>query len=151
MCMAFQSDLQRVRQLRRQKTFSDVSSDIKKSQTQTSFTGENPSFSLYIGVAMIALLKDLLDLIGVGSLPGIGFVVTACFTFIIWLLLATFDRSSQGTKSDMQMARGLVTIGIGLIEGIGFGLNFLPIELLMVIILYVMAKRAWYNNQQIPL
>ncbi|MGK2848505.1 MAG: hypothetical protein ACSLEX_00300 [Minisyncoccota bacterium] len=149
--MAFQSDLQRVRQLRRQKTFSDVSSDIKKSQTQTSFTGENPSFSLYIGVAMIALLKDLLDLIGVGSLPGIGFVVTACFTFIIWLLLATFDRSSQGTKSDMQMARGLVTIGIGLIEGIGFGLNFLPIELLMVIILYVMAKRAWYNNQQIPL
>lgn len=97
---------------------------------------------------MVALLKDLLDFVGVGSLPAIGTVVTICFTFLIWMLLSLFDRSSQYTRSNMHLTRGLVVIGFGLVEAIGFGLNFLPIETAMVIVLYQMAKRAWRTGQK---
>jgi len=111
---------------------------IPKAQTQ--FTGVRPSFLLYLGVMMIALLKDILDLAGIGSLPGIGTIVTLCFTFFIWMLLTLFDHS--GGKSSKKAARGLVLVSIGLVEGIGFGLNFLPIETITVVLLYIMAKRA---------
>lgn len=96
---------------------------------------------------MIALLKDLLDFAGVGSLPGIGTVVTLCFTFLIWILLALFDRSSRHTRKNMALVRGLIVIAFGLIEGIGFGLNFLPLETLMVIVLYQLARHAWKEEQ----
>lgn len=112
------------------------------------FTGEKPSAFLYLGVSMIALLKDLLDFVGVGSLPAIGTVVTICFTFLIWMLLSLFDKSSQNTRSNMHLMRGLVVIGFGLVEAIGFGLNFLPIETTMVIVLYQMAKHAWKEEEK---
>lgn len=95
---------------------------------------------------MIALFKDLLDLVGIGSLPGIGTVVTLCLTFLIWILLTVFDKS--GAKSNRQLARGLVMIGFGLIEAVGFGLNFLPIETAMVIVLYQLARRAWKKEEK---
>ncbi|OGI14635.1 MAG: hypothetical protein A2878_00110 [Candidatus Moranbacteria bacterium RIFCSPHIGHO2_01_FULL_54_31] len=112
------------------------------------FTGEKPSAFLYLGASMIALLKDLLDFVGVGSLPAIGTVVTICFTFLIWILLAVFDRSSQNTRGNMQLTRGLVVIGFGIIEALGFGLNFLPLETTMVIVLYQLARRAYRRAEE---
>lgn len=109
-------------------------------QTQTKFTGEKPSFVLYTFLFILALLKDLLDLAGVGSLPGIGTVVTLCFTFLIWTLLTVFDRS--GGKQNIKMTRGLILVAVGLVEGIGFGLNFLPIQTLTIVALYQLARRA---------
>jgi len=107
------------------------------------FTGEKPSLFLYGGVGMIALLKDLLDLIGIGSLPGIGTIITICFTFLIWILLAVFVSSSRGTRSNMMITRGLVVIFLGMVEALGFGLNFLPIETAMVFVMYQLARKAW--------
>lgn len=97
---------------------------------------------------MIALLKDLLDLVGIGSLPGIGTVVTICFGFLIWILLTVFDRSSQHTGMNIRLIRGLVTIFFTLIEAVGFGLNFLPIMTLTVIVLYQLAKRAYKKAKE---
>lgn len=104
-----------------------------------------PSALLYGGLAMIALLKDLLDLALVGSLPGIGTVVTACFGFLIWMLMTLFDRS--GGKSNNKTARSLVLLFASLVEAIGFGLNFLPIETLTVLALYMMARTAWKKDE----
>lgn len=117
----------------------------KKTAKQAKFTGEKPPAFLYFGVSMIALLKDLLDFVGLGSLPGIGFVVTFCLTFLIWILLTLFDTSSSSwkTRSNIRLARGLTVIFFGLIEAVGFGLNFLPIETVMVIVLYHLAKKAY--------
>lgn len=112
------------------------------------FTGEKPSLLLYGGVGLIALFKDLLDLAFIGSLPGIGTIITLCLSFLIWMLLTVFDRSSKGTKGNMQIARGLVVIFFGLVEAIGFGLNFLPIQTAMVFVLYVLARRAWKKAQK---
>ena len=126
--------------------YSQARRDIKAQVAQAKFSGEKPSLVLYFGVGMLALLKDLLDFVGIGSLPGIGTVVTLCVTFLIWMLLTLFDRS--GAKSNKQLARGIVMILVGLIEGIGFGLNFLPIETFMVVVLYVMAKNAWRKEEK---
>lgn len=113
----------------------------EKGIAKPKFTGEKPSAMLYLGVAIIALFKDLLDLVLIGSLPGIGTAVTVCFTFLIWILLTVFDHS--GAKDNRQMVRGQIAIFFGLVEAVGFGLNFLPIETVMVITLYAMAHREW--------
>lgn len=139
--MALQNDVQRARQVTR-----NVRRDVNVKDVK--FTGEKPSAFLYLGVAMIALLKDLLDLVGIGSLPGIGTVVTICFSFLIWMLLFLFDKSSQGARSNIQLTRGLVLLGFGLVEAVGFGLNFLPIETTMVIVLYHLAKKAYKRARE---
>ena len=140
--MAPQNVLQRARQAARDVRSGKVRDKQGRTAAHAQFTGEKPSVLLYLGVSMIALLKDLLDLVGIGSLPGIGFVVTSCFSFLIWILLATFDRSSQNTRSNIQLIRGLVVIAFSLVEAIAFGLNFLPLETTMVIVLYQLARRA---------
>ena len=146
--MASQNDAQRVRQIGRNISRGKIRDTDGRSAKDAKFTGAKPSAFLYLGVALVALLKDLLDLVGIGSLPGIGTVVTLCFTFLIWMLLTLFDRSSQGAKSNMMLTRGLVVIGIGLIEALGFGLNFLPIETTMVILLYHLANKAYQKAIQ---
>lgn len=137
------TEAQRERQLQRNMRRRATLEAIETQEMNMRFTGEKPSALLYLGVSMIALLKDLLDLVGIGSLPAIGTVVTICFTFLIWMLLALFDRSSQHTRLNMHLARGLVVMGFGLVEAVGFGLNFLPLQTAMVIVLYILAKRAW--------
>ncbi len=118
----------------------------KEAEAKTNFTGEKPSFILYSGVLVIALLKDLLDLAFIGSLPGIGTVITMCFTILIWLLLTAFDRS--GGQQNIKMTRSIILIAIAIVEGIGFGLNFLPIQTLTIVLLYQMARRAWKKAQE---
>lgn len=110
------------------------------------FSGNRPSFLLYTAVTMIAFLKDLLDLVGIGSLPALGTVVTFCFTFLIWILLFTFDRS--GGSKNTKMIRGLVLGAVAIVEGFGFGLNFFPVETMSVILLYQLARRAWKRHMK---
>lgn len=119
---------------------------IAATAKNTKFSGEKPSTMLYLGVGMIALFKDLLDLAGIGSLPGIGTIVTFCFTALIWLLLTVFDKS--GAKGNAKMVRSLIIMLIALIEGIGFGINFLPIETGTVILLFILAKREWSKEKK---
>lgn len=119
---------------------------LRNQAGKAEFTGEKPSAMLYMGLSSIALLKDLLDFVGVGSLPAIGTVVTACFAFLIWMLMTLFDRS--GGKQNNKMARGLVLLFFSLVEAVGFGLNFLPLETLTVIVLYMMARGAWKKEQK---
>ncbi len=105
-----------------------------------------PSIILYGGLVCIALLKDLLDLALVGSLPGIGSVVTLCFGFLIWILMFVFDRS--GGRSNNKIARSLTLLGFSMVESFGFGLNFLPIETVTVIALYIMTRSAWKKEEE---
>ncbi len=119
---------------------------MRSQASRAQFSGIQPSKALYFGLAAIALLKDLLDFAGIGSLPGIGTVVTLCFSFLIWILMTVFDRS--GGKSNKVMGRNLVLLFASLVEAIGFGLNFLPIETLTVIVLYTMARKAAKKEEQ---
>jgi len=116
------------------------------SKIRDSLSGKKPSVMLYLGVGTIALLKDLLDFVGIGSFPGIGFVVTACFTFLIWILLHTFDNSIS--KEKIQMLRGIVLVGVAGVEGLLLGVNFIPIETMAIFLLYKLAHSAWKKAEK---
>lgn len=121
---------------------------LRNAKGKIKFTGEKPSVFLYGGVAIIALFKDLLDLVGVGSFPAIGTVVTICFNILIFLLLALFDNSGGGSVVNRKFIRGFIIIVLTLVEGLGFGLNFLPLETLTVVVLYIMARSAWKKAEK---
>ncbi|MDO8566413.1 MAG: hypothetical protein Q7S04_04525 [Candidatus Moranbacteria bacterium] len=116
---------------------------VRKAVPKTKFTGEKPSFMLYGGATIIALFKDLLDFVGIGSLPAIGTVVTICFSLLIFILLTVFDNSGGWNKTNRVIMRGLVFTLVAIFEGIFFGLNFLPLETFTVIGLYLFARHTW--------
>lgn len=60
--------------------------------------------------------------------------------------MTLFDHS--GGKQNNKMARGLVLMLVSLVEAIGFGLNFLPLETLTVVALYMMAREAWKKEHK---
>ncbi len=137
-----------VREMREDlRTMKRVSSQSRRIQTvvrqesgEGNFTGEKPSKLLYMGVAMIALFKDTLDL-AIGPLLGIVTVIGLCTSFLIWILLLVFDRS--GGRHNMKLARSVLQLVVAIIESLGIGLNYLPWQTATVVILYVMAKKAW--------
>lgn len=93
------------------------------------------------GVAFsLALLKDLLDLVGVGSLPAIGTIITWCVSIGIGLILLFDGVSSSQRKVARRMTRRfLVLIAGTIVESLLFGLNFLPFETITVAIIYWMS------------
>ena len=118
----------------------------KPVQSSSAATGEKPSFLLFGGLALIGLLKDTLDLIGIGSLPVLGTGITLCFSFFSFMLLLLFDRS--GSRGNKRLAQGMVVTFGTLIEGIGFVINFLPLQTLTVVFLYIISYRSWKSSQR---
>lgn len=118
----------------------------KPVKNSSAATGEKPSLLLFAGITLAGLLKDTLDFIGIGSLPGIGLVVTACFSFFSFVLLLLFDRS--GGRGNKRMAQGMVVTMGTLVEGIGFVVNFLPLQTLTAVFLYLISYKSWKNSQR---
>ncbi len=118
----------------------------KPVNSSSAATGEKPSFLLFGGLALIGLLKDTLDLIGIGSLPVLGTGITLCFSFFSFMLLLLFDRS--GGRGNKRLAQGMVVTFGTLIEGIGFVINFLPLQTLTAVFLYIISYRAWKSAQR---
>jgi hypothetical protein len=101
----------------------------------------DPLLDWLYGIALaLAILKDILDLVGIGSLPAIGTAVTLMISFCIgFVMLIT------GSRKMTKAARGIikrlgVLIGGTVIEML-FGINFLPVETLVVIIVFYMTLR----------
>lgn len=92
----------------------------------------------YMPAFMVAFLKDILDFIGIGSLPAIGTVITFCFSLLIFFLLM-LAGSSQRYRL---IKDGLLLLGGTMVEGLFFGLNLLPLETLTVWIIYRLNKNT---------
>jgi len=106
---------------------------------------------LFFGIALtFALLKDILDLVGIGSLPAIGTVITLMASFVIGICLFALGASSGTRKTAKKTGKLLSKIlkkgpasryallfGGTIFEFV-FGLNFLPIETAIVIITFMM-------------
>lgn len=90
---------------------------------------------IFVGMALaIAFLKDISDFVGIGSLPVIGTVVTIMAT--IFIGAAMYLAGSSSPRKNILFFRKAATYGIGMGIEMFFGLNFLPIETLMVVYLY---------------
>ena len=94
----------------------------------------------YAAPLAVALQKDLLDLAMIGSLPGIGTIITMCFSLLIFLLIHLSRSESRLMGSRFILRAGLVMIFGSVAEGFAFGLNFLPIETMVVFLIYIMDK-----------
>lgn len=101
---------------------------------QVDFLGDIP-YALAIGAA---ILKDISDTVFVGSLPGLGTVISIlCSIFIFMMMLLV----GAGEKRKMAMGiikKGLVIFAGTLLEFIP-GLNFVPIETVVAGMVYFMA------------
>jgi hypothetical protein len=95
----------------------------------------------YVPAVFVALLKDLLDFIGVGSLPAIGTVITIiCSIFIFFMmLLVGGSKKGRAAKAFLKGPGGrFLLLGTGAMVEMLFGINFLPIETLVVLVAYWM-------------
>lgn len=110
-------------------------------QPQTGESSQKSSFNMigYTIAFTIALCKDLLDFVGVGSFPLIGWLVTAMASFLIFVVLFTTDSSSMASSRRM-IQRIIVLAGSIVVEGLFFGLNFLPLETGAVFLLAFLDK-----------
>lgn len=120
---------------------------------QAKFTGEKPSFILYMILTMFAAFKDLSDLM-FGLIPVVGMAVALIFgsgiMTLIYLLLMVFDRS--GGKENLFASRAfvkrlLILMATMIIDIVPF-LNFLPLTTLSVLLLYWMAKNSWKKSSR---
>jgi hypothetical protein len=94
----------------------------------------------YAAPLAVALQKDLLDFAMIGSLPGIGSIITLCFSLLIFLLIHFSRSESRLMGSRFILRAGLTMIFGSIVEGFAFGLNFLPIETMVVFLIYIMDK-----------
>lgn len=124
-------------------TTRQVTSQYRTQLNNTKFSGEKPSTILYGIVMVIALLKDMLDMLGVtGFLIPVVMIFTFCFSALIYLLLMAFDRSGGSNNR-----KAIVLLVTTVIEMVPL-LDFLPIETAAIFILYQLAKREWKKNEQ---
>ncbi len=91
----------------------------------------------YFLALLAGILKDLLDFVGIGSLPAIGTVISICISIFIGFMMLLAGSSGKRKIVKGVMKRYLTLIG-GTIAELLFGLNFLPIETIMVIAIYIM-------------
>ena len=91
----------------------------------------------YIPAFFAAVLKDLLDPIGIGSLPAIGTVVTICISIFIGFMMLLAGAHGKGKFVKGMMKRFLVLVG-GTGTEMLFGINIVPIETFTVVIIYIM-------------
>lgn len=92
----------------------------------------------YMPALFVAALKDVLDFMLIGSLPGLGSVITFCFSLFIFFLLL---MAGSGQKYSLTKKGIVLLIGTAA-EGFLFGLNFLPLEVITVVIIYMKDKQA---------
>ncbi|MDQ1283819.1 MAG: hypothetical protein QG620_167 [Patescibacteria group bacterium] len=130
---------------------------IKKAMTPLGFLSLLFQISIFsdwmYGLAIFAaVLKDIIDFTGLGSLPGIGTVITFCISIFIgfMMLLGSFTNGA-GRRHQKIIKSWLILLGGTTIEML-FGLNFLPVETLTVLSVYVLylagKKQAREENKR---
>jgi len=100
----------------------------------------DPFMDWMFGIALcLALFKDISDFVGLGSLPVIGTLITGGVSFIIGGIM--FLTGSTGKVANAKrIAKSLIKKWGTLIAGTAiemlFGLNFFPIETLVVAVVF---------------
>ncbi|MFA6973951.1 MAG: hypothetical protein WC238_04430 [Parcubacteria group bacterium] len=99
------------------------------------FSYVNPFMDWLFGIAIIlAILKDILDFVGVGSLPGIGTVITLIVSLSIAFVMLLTGSASK-IKISKTGRKFMVLIGGTIVEMI-FGIDFAPIETTMAVYIF---------------
>ncbi len=95
----------------------------------------------YMGPLMAAGLKDVLDLVFVGSFPGFGTLVTFCLYLLIFLLFVVTDHLTVRSKTIFLLQAGIALVFGSAVEGLIFGLNFLPVGTGLIVSIFIREKK----------
>jgi hypothetical protein len=140
---ARQRDQNRARQLRQQRSRKMPISGGKLDQIKSA--GKlGAIFFLYVPALLIALLKDLLDFIFIGSLPGLGTVVTLICSIGILLFLLIPQIFSQKKVGPLRVLRSLGLVMLATLAEFFPGLNFFPIETGAVLLVFVIDNKELF-------
>ncbi|HCP08576.1 MAG TPA: hypothetical protein DIT25_02135 [Candidatus Moranbacteria bacterium] len=98
----------------------------------------NPWMDWLYGIALsLALMKDILDFVGFGSLPLLGTAVTLVVSFSIFFIMLI-----TGSFSQAKWAKRVGVLTAGTLAESLFGINFLPVETIIVVIVFRMTLQA---------
>lgn len=131
-------DQNRVKEMRRQKI---RRTDVKKAEEEAEEAERNkPSLLLYMPAFVLAAIKDLLDWVLIGSLPVIGTIITFMFGITIFLCLLLVKTNGSVADSRFVIWRAVIMLCGTAAEGFIFGLNFLPIQTIVILIIFLMDR-----------
>lgn len=86
-------------------------------------------------------LKDILDLVGIGSLPAIGTALSICVSIFIFMMMLLAGASSKSRMTKGFVQRALVLGGGTTVEAFMFGLNFVPVQTLTALGVYLITLK----------
>jgi len=118
------------------KTRQPLKNQVKRRALQESeVQARKVSFFSYMPALLVALLKDIFDPL-LGWIPGLGMVVTLCFSLAIFFLLML-----AGSSQSYSLSKKGMTLGIqALVESFPL-LNFLPIGTVTIMWMYLKDKK----------
>lgn len=113
---------------------------LEKEKELKQTKAEKATLFSYSPIFLLALFKDLLDLVGIGSLPGIGTIITLCISILIFLLFFLIKTNSKLLDMRFFVRMGVTLLFGSMVEGFAFGLNFLPIETITIFVIFMMDR-----------
>ena len=103
---------------------------------------------------ILAILKDISDIVLIGSVWGIGTVISICCSilggFYIWLIgMGETKKKAQGFLGGTTK-RLLVLFGGTTVESFAMGVNFLPMQTITFLLMYLMLlyERSQNKSQE---
>jgi len=116
---------------------------IKNPSALLSFILLNDLFFFF--AIMIALLKDISDFVGIGSIPVIGTAITLITSITLIVAMLICGTSAGSVRKKKKQAKNIAlkagqkwgTLAAGTMFELIFGLNFLPIETITAFLIYV--------------
>lgn len=97
----------------------------------------DPFMDWLYGIALaLAIIKDILDYAGIGSLPAIGTIVTFIVSFTIGMIMFITGSAKRKRETTSLLKSRYGSLVAGTIVEMIFGINFLPIETLLVIVVF---------------
>ncbi|EKE25140.1 MAG: hypothetical protein ACD_5C00274G0001 [uncultured bacterium] len=106
------------------------------------FLGDIP----YVAAMGAAILKDGSDLVLIGSLPGIGTVISICASIFIFMMMLLVGAGEKRKMAMGILKKGMIIFAGTLLEFIP-GLNFVPIETLTIFVVYCMTLSERKHSQ----
>ncbi len=131
------------------KRFRKLQPQIEAEQNLEDLRKDKPSLFAYSAPFAVAGFKDLIDLVGIGSLPFIGTAITILCAILIFMLLLLIKKNSSLFNAKIVIGRIVVLVCGTAIEGFMFGLNFLPIQTITMYIIYEIDKH--FSDKQIKM
>lgn len=93
---------------------------------------------MYWLAILAAAFKDIIDFFLIGSMPGIGTVITFCISIFIAMMMLLGSFTNGVGRMHQKIIRSYLILIMGTGAEMLFGLNFFPIETVVACFVYIL-------------